>query len=379
MIRLLVSILCVLALGPPVEGQDNAERRAGVQELIEELASSEPASRANAAGALRDCPSAVEAVPALVQALRDPELNVRKLAAWTLRGVRNLHKASPTALAAAIGDPRADVRRSVIELLERDRRAARSVVEALSVALGDGDSEIRRLTATALGRVGVLPKAALDPLLLALHDVEPTVRESAAKSIESAALPGNHSVVAELVEALGDPEPRVREAAAGTLAVAGADSIAVVAGLVDATDDSDSGVRGRATEALRVIGNRFDRNGRPLLWVLPWVYWKSFLTLFCVLAGWFFVASRVPRHRPRGRVKPLGFLIRIAVIPAACACAAVYAATTQSWTQPFLPELPMALLPLPAAVTLSTGFLCLLASIWATYSKPVEEGCLAPE
>src|SRR5215471_3644649 len=93
---------------------------------------------------------ASEAVPALIDALKDSEAAVREQVAWALGAIGD-HRAVD-GLIGALSDSAAGVRRQAAWALGAigDRRA----VSALTKALKDADAGVRRQAAWALGAIG---------------------------------------------------------------------------------------------------------------------------------------------------------------------------------------------------------------------------------
>jgi HEAT repeat protein len=106
-------------------------------------------ARRNAAwalGALKDS----EAVPALIDALKDSDAGVREQVAWALGAIGD--RRAVDALVAALGDAAANVRRQAAWALGAigDHRA----VPGLTKALKDQDTGVRKQAAWALGAIG---------------------------------------------------------------------------------------------------------------------------------------------------------------------------------------------------------------------------------
>jgi HEAT repeat protein len=123
---------------------------AGTQPVLRKaLAGPVWVARRNAAwalGALKDS----EAVPALIDALKDTDAGVREQVAWALGAIGD-HRAVD-ALVAALGDSAGGVRKQSAWALGAigDRRA----VQGLTKALKDADAGVRKQAAWALGAIG---------------------------------------------------------------------------------------------------------------------------------------------------------------------------------------------------------------------------------
>ena len=157
------------------------ERR--VQQLIQNLRSFVSKDRLYASGSLRAIgPAAEAAVPALIEALKDEDSNVRGSAADALG---KIGPAAVPALIEALRDDDSDVRYTAAALA-RIGPAAEAAVPALIEALKHDDSIVRFNAAYALGKIGPAAEAAVPTLLEALKDYDSYVRSRAASA------PGEH-------------------------------------------------------------------------------------------------------------------------------------------------------------------------------------------
>ncbi len=152
-----------------------------------------------------------EAVPGLIEALKDTNEWVRSSAAEAL---------------GEIGDKVA-----VPELIE---------------ALKDTNEWVRISAAQALGETG--DKVAVSELIEALKDTDDSVRSSAAGALGKI---GDKVAVPELIEALKDTSSSVRGGAAQALGKIG--NKVAVPGLIETQKDTSDWVRSSAAEALRKI------------------------------------------------------------------------------------------------------------------------------
>ena len=199
------------------------------------------AAAARALGQLR----VVEAVPALVEALRDPHEDARTV---------------KVAAAQALGDMQAEeaIGPLLSELRHRDDLASPRIAELLVAfgsqavpplvdALADESSNARVWAAQILGRIG--DPAACQPLLPRLRDPSERVRISAAEALGRLKA---RSAVMDLAQvALRDPVPPVRAEAARALGAIG-DEV-VLDHLVLALGDTDYWTRLRAVEAIELL------------------------------------------------------------------------------------------------------------------------------
>lgn len=106
-------------------------------------------ARKNAAWALGALDSS-EAVPALIEALKDTDAGVREQAAWALGAIGD--RRAVDGLIAALGDAAPGVRKQAAWALGAlgDRRA----VTALTKSLKDSDAGVRKQSAWGLGAIG---------------------------------------------------------------------------------------------------------------------------------------------------------------------------------------------------------------------------------
>ncbi|NET34194.1 MAG: TIR domain-containing protein, partial [Cyanothece sp. SIO1E1] len=117
------------------------------------------------------------AIPALLQALKDENSDVRRSATEGLGQLRS--EAAIPALLQALKDENSDVRRSATEGLEQLRSEA--AIPALLQALKDENSDVRRSATEGLGQLR--SEAAIPALLQALKDENSDVRRSAAEGL----------------------------------------------------------------------------------------------------------------------------------------------------------------------------------------------------
>lgn len=173
-----------------------------------------------------------QAVPALAEALNDPDESVRLQAAWAL-GQLELEAAAPY-LAALFDKPQwefSDVPEKSLAKLKgpetrktlalylkdpsprRRERAARTLCEmadpamltALLEALADPQPAVRSQVAAALGKLG---EPAAPALVALLHSTNPVLRDAAAEALRKMDM--RNSVPAAVVDALKDPSEDVR-------------------------------------------------------------------------------------------------------------------------------------------------------------------------
>ncbi len=156
------------------------------------------------------------------------------------------------ALISALKDSDVKVRRDAALALWEMR--APEAVGPLIAALKDSDADVRRKAVLGLSEIG--DKRAVAPIIECLKDEDAEVRAKATLALSE--LHAADAVVA-LIAALKDADPEVRRKA--TLALGEVGDERAVDALTDALHDSDAEVRSKATSALRRILNRRDGVG----------------------------------------------------------------------------------------------------------------------
>jgi len=132
----------------------------------EELRHAGPAQRADLLRSIGSFGAdAAGAVGDVVEALKDPDAQVRSAAAWALSQIGAAGAAAVPALAASLTDPNAWVRSlSAVALREMGDRAL-PAVPALAKALRDPEPFVRAPAADAIANIGPPAKAAVQPLI----------------------------------------------------------------------------------------------------------------------------------------------------------------------------------------------------------------------
>lgn len=224
-----------------------------VEEHVRDLQSDVARVRQRAAAALGS-EGDRSAVPALVEALDDPEAAVRREAARALGSLKDARAVGP--LVEALGDPEKNVRFYAAYALGEIKapEAADALVDALVDALADPEWCVRDQAAWALREIG---------------DADLAGRLAAALTQEGTDVPhvvwllrhlGGSQAVAQLAGLLRHADAEVRARAARTLGTfAPAEAVDP---LLTALDDGDPRVRLAAIAALSKI--RDDRARKPL-------------------------------------------------------------------------------------------------------------------
>jgi HEAT repeat protein/beta-lactamase regulating signal transducer with metallopeptidase domain len=209
--------------------------------LSSALKDTSPSIREQAAFGLGQLRDA-RAVEPLTAALKDTNADVREQAAFALGQIRA--RAAVGALSAALKDTDADVREQAVFALGQIRDA--SAIDAIGPALHDPNASVREQAAFALGQIR--DRRAVDPLISALKDEKPDVREQAAFALGQLR---DSRAVEPLVIALKDANADVREQSA--FALGQIRDPRAIDGLTAALKDANASVRQQAAFALGQI------------------------------------------------------------------------------------------------------------------------------
>jgi HEAT repeat protein/beta-lactamase regulating signal transducer with metallopeptidase domain len=180
--------------------------------------------------------------PAFREALRDPDHEIRYAAIEALAELKD--RSSVAAIAAALSDDHVEVRRAAADALD-DLPAAGARTQLIA-ALKDPDGEVRANVISALARLK--DPSATEALVAAMKDPKPDVRARAIEALHELELPTPPS---GLLDALRDPVAAVRHQAAH--AVGHYQDARAVPSLRTMLDDSNAEVREAAVEALSEI------------------------------------------------------------------------------------------------------------------------------
>ncbi|MBW4632895.1 MAG: HEAT repeat domain-containing protein [Iphinoe sp. HA4291-MV1] len=183
--------------------------------IIEKLIDDSVRTRLEAHDALVSIGS--PAVPALIEALKNPDCNIRWRAAWVLGDMASEANAAVGALAEALQDEDAQVRMYAVLALGEIGASAKPAVPSLMTALQDREEYVRIYAALALKRLGGEAKVAVPSLVHALKDKNPRVRKNAALALGAMGSEAT-SAVADIIPLLNDGEYYVRYAAVKGLA-----------------------------------------------------------------------------------------------------------------------------------------------------------------
>lgn len=206
----------------------------------------------------------------------------------------------------------------------------------------------------------------VEELIAQLRDEDQGARENAAIRLSAFGPEAMTPAAAALAKSLSDPYGNVRVHAAGALERIGAPAVpSLLEALAEGEDDD---ARGWAALCLEHVGQRLKAQGVVLWSTVPRFYWKEFVGLLLLLMAWFATARWVFEERPAGRLRQAALFAGVSGPPTLLICSAVHDMITRPWAQGFLPDLPIAQVPLSVAVVLSVGFCTLLAAVW-TYSQ----------
>ena len=195
------------------------------------------------------------AIPALIEALRDRNLLVRRSAIGVLR---EIGRPAIPGLAKALKNSDANIRSSAANILGGSNfrikgAEAKTFVPQLIPLLKDSDAGVRSSAASTLGSIGAEAKTAVPQLIPLLKDSDAGVRNSAAFALGNIGAEAK-TFLPQLVSLLQDSDPQVRNRAAAALGQIGAEVKTVLPQLIPLLKDSDAYVRGTTVYALGNIG-----------------------------------------------------------------------------------------------------------------------------
>jgi HEAT repeat protein len=224
-----------------------------VKQLIRALKNPNPTTRADAATNLGLLGLAArEAVPALAEALADPEDQVRMAAVAALEEVGPGPEAIPLIAKALRKAITVDPWKAASALVQMGR--TEGSLPYLIELLKDKHPLVRAAAAGAIREGGPKAAGAVPALINALRDPDPRVRDHAARAVEAVGPAANQAVPA-LIENLQYPTDwEVRRSAARALGSIGRKAQEAVPALKNALSDPDESVRLEAAEAIKKIG-----------------------------------------------------------------------------------------------------------------------------
>lgn len=191
-------------------------------------------------------PAAADAIPALINALSDPDAAVRSRAAEALGVVGPGNAQVVAALTAQLKTPEA---RSAARGLARCGAAALAASDALIALLENADPDIRWNALRTLGKIRAT--ASIPKVVVMLNDPDDQVREHAAEALGDMG-PAASTTVPALMAALQDKYMKVRRDAARSLGQIGPAAQAALPALKAlAKDDPEEMVRQEAAGAIK--------------------------------------------------------------------------------------------------------------------------------
>jgi HEAT repeat protein len=207
--------------------------------------------RAAAALVLSSFPESPQAVEALLQALKDEDLNVRQQAVSSLPSTQAVPEKKVAALTAALDDRflRADVFNALAQI-------GAGAVPVLRKAVGHKDAQVRREAAAVLGTltgVGVRDAGATEDLARLLQDDNAEVRAEAAHTLNEIG-PAARGALKPLVQGLRDKNPAVRLEIVRALGGIGPDAGRAAGELRAMFKEGDVALRVEVLRALGKIG-----------------------------------------------------------------------------------------------------------------------------
>ncbi len=191
------------------------------------------------------------AVPSLIEAIEDKDVEVRYTAAYALRNFGKDKIVLP-ALIKALEDSNAYARSGAALALAQIGADTKIAIPALIKALKDDNSAVRSYAAYALGKNDTDYKIAIPGLLETLKDPYAHVRSNAASSIWAIGVE-DKTAIPPLIHLLQDKNTSVRSSAAYALGLFSTDPDAVLPALIDTLKDKDFEIRKEAARSLKDI------------------------------------------------------------------------------------------------------------------------------
>jgi len=189
-----------------------AEAKDAIPALIESLEDKDPNLRNWAAAALGSmAPESKSAIPALIKSLAKEDLgSTQGRGSSTIEALSRFGPAAVPALNEALKNPNVKIRASAAGSLTLIGTAAKGAISGLILALRDKHPLVRQNAGSALVRVGA---EAVPALVEALKDNDPVTRAAAAEILGQMGPPTASSAVPALTKAMGDENEHVRKAA----------------------------------------------------------------------------------------------------------------------------------------------------------------------
>jgi HEAT repeat protein len=241
-----VATEAMVALGPAAAG-DVPALRAALKER-----NNPPELRAQAAKSLGGLGAGARAaVPELTDALRSPDVIVRRAAAGALAQVGTAAKDALVPLMDALQDKDKDVRRAGLDAVGKLGAEGKIASTEVAALLADADPELRKLAGQTLRQID--PGAVLGAYGRALFHPSEAVRLDAVDALVAMG-PDARPRTADFIAALDDKNLTVRLKAARALTKIDPKSSAPVSALASLLSSGDVAVRREAAEALVTLG-----------------------------------------------------------------------------------------------------------------------------
>ncbi len=264
--RILTAALVGIAVTALVaHGQDGADAKPTIPELVASLRSDDTSIRQKAVYALwqrRD--EAADAAPALAVAIRDRDDYVRTTAAKTLPYVVSGSAESVADLDLALRDERVDVRIAAAKGLASVGPAMRGALTTILGALDDEDTQVRTGAAGALAWLGPDDADEVMPALRAALDSEDAgVRQWVMNAVFTLDVPEGVTIAGECLD---DPSPLVRDRALAIIASSGPDPAVPLERILLQVGDGQWSIRSAALKSLAAYPGSAERLVPVLLW-----------------------------------------------------------------------------------------------------------------
>jgi predicted Zn finger-like uncharacterized protein len=198
--------------------------------------------------------SLASAVPALIEAIKDQDGDVRGLAVLTLGVIGKDAAAAVHPLIRALDQGDVALRWEIAFALGDIGDAARPALRALTQALNERDNTVRVFAAEAIYKIEHRPSDVVPTLVSVLKDRDGTVRARAAKALGNMGEQARPALP-DLNAALKDANPSLRLAAATALGKIGPPAVVTYPTLDQlAKDDNQPEIKKAAGTAMRLIG-----------------------------------------------------------------------------------------------------------------------------
>ena len=194
-----------------------------------------------------------DAVPVLIDLLRDEEPRVREAAAWAGEAMGEHGRDAVPNLIDLLRDEEPRVREAAARAVEAMGEHGRNAVPVLIDSLRDEEPKVREAAAWTLGAMGGHAQGAVPALIDLLRDEDPGLRSSATQALEAM---GEHAqrALPALIELLLDDDPYLGGRAAWVLEFMGEHAQGALPALIELLRDDDPYLGARAAWALGSLG-----------------------------------------------------------------------------------------------------------------------------